>query len=106
MTCTCCFERWVAQLSNQLEGSIVILSRNRRRRRIGLQVAASVRSAPIDPFEQERQLCSTQQHRPTRGLRPDEVAFIEPAVIQTQSLRLVPQDLQPIGQTPRIGHTK
>src|SRR5512136_2257576 len=99
MTCTCCLKRDNAHSPSQLEGSAAISRSNCRRCRIGLHVAASVRSAPIDPFEQERQLCGTQQDRSARGLRPYEMAFIEPSVIETQSLRLVPKDLQPIRST-------
>ena len=78
---------------------------NRRRRRICFSAATSVRSAPIDPFEQERQLRGTQQDRSTAGLGPHKVALIEPSIIQTQPLRLVPQDLQPICASNDIQHT-
>src|SRR5580698_1857198 len=52
-----------------------------------------LRPAPVDAFEQHRQLRPCQQDRAARGLRPDEMSAFQTLLKQTQAVAIEPQNL-------------
>src|SRR5690606_23037850 len=56
----------------------------------------SLRSTPVDAFEQHRQLCGCQMHDTVLRARPDETAALQALVVKTQPLTVPPQHLDPI----------
>jgi len=77
------------------------------------------RHAPVDAFQQHRELRRCERDAAGRGLWPDEAATLEPLGQQHQSLSVEPQDLQDvaalatededvaaerIGRERRLGH--
>ena len=56
-------------------------------------------TAPVDAFEQHRQLRRTQGHRAMGRLGPHELARFEPLGEQTQPVTIPPQEFHPITAT-------
>ena len=52
--------------------------------------------APIDAFEQHRQLCRCQRYATARGLGPDEAPAFESLAEQQQALAIEPQHLEDV----------
>src|SRR5262249_57525156 len=63
------------------------------------RLPGAVRSAPIDAFNQYRELCWRERHRAARlaQRRPDEAAVLQPLVEQAESVPIPEQDLHRVG---------
>src|SRR6266540_4458110 len=63
------------------------------------RLPGALRRAPIDAFNQHRELCRCECHRAARlaQRRPDEAAVLQPLVEQTQPVPIPEQDLHGVG---------